>query len=102
MLYHQLGLRFATATATDLPQGFEMLYHFSFDPAGEFYSIRVLLEDKRHPKIASITPMFPAAEWIEREIWELVGIDFPGHPNLTRLLLDEDWPQKDYPLRRSA
>ena len=98
-LFKDLGLRFSTASSIDTEKGFEILYHFSFDKAGEFYSVRVLIEDKKHPQIDSITPIFPGAEWIEREIWELLGINFIGHPNLKRLLLAEDWPEGDYPLR---
>jgi len=99
VLFKELGLRFATASGVELPEGFEILYHFSFDKAGEFYSVRVLIKDKKHPQIDSITPIFPGAEWIEREIWEMLGINFIGHPNLKRLLLAEDWPEGDYPLR---
>jgi Ni,Fe-hydrogenase III component G len=99
-LFKELGLRFATASGTDTPEAFEILYHFSFDKAGEFYSLRVLLEDKKKPEIRSITPIFPGAEWIEREIWEMLGINFIGHPNLKRLLLAEDWPEGNYPLRQ--
>jgi len=98
-LFRDLSLRFSTASALEVPLGFEILYHFSFDPAGEFYSLRVLLTDKLHPRIDAITPLFPGAEWVEREIWELMGIEFSGHPNLKRLLLSDDWPQNDYPLR---
>ena len=101
-MFRQLGLRFSTATAIDTPQGFELLYHFSWDPAGEFYTVKVLLTDKLHPRIDAITPIFPGAEWMEREIWELMGIDFAGHPNLKRLLLDDDWPKEDYPLRQKG
>jgi len=98
-LFKDLGLRFSTASGIDTEKGFEILYHFSFDKAGEFYSVRVLIEDKKHPQIDSIAPIFPGAEWIEREIWEMLGINFTGHPNLKRLLLAEDWPEGDYPLR---
>jgi NADH:ubiquinone oxidoreductase subunit C len=99
-LFRDLALRFSTASATDTPQGLEMLYHFSFDEAGQFFSLRVMLENKAHPEIDSITPLFPGAEWIEREIWELFGINFKGHPNLKRLLLADDWPEGEYPLRK--
>ena len=44
----------------------------------------------------------PAAEWIEREMWELLGIDFKNHPDMRHLLLDDDWPEGNYPLRRSV
>lgn len=99
-LFKTLSLRFSTASGTDTPGALEILYHFSYDKSGEFYSARVLLEDKKHPQIDSITPLFPGAEWIEREIWEMLGINFIGHPNLKRLLLADDWPDGDYPLRR--
>jgi Ni,Fe-hydrogenase III component G len=98
-LFKELGLRFSIASGIDTPSGFEILYHFSFDKAGQFYSVRVLLEDKKHPQIDSIATIFPGAEWIEREMWEMLGINFIGHPNLKRLLLSEDWPQGQYPLR---
>jgi Ni,Fe-hydrogenase III component G len=98
-LFKDLGLRFAIATGQDTPQGIEILYHFCFDKAGQIFSARVLLVDKKEPKIDSIATLFPAAEWIEREMWELLGINFTGHPNLTRLLLAEEWPQGKYPLR---
>ena len=98
-LVKELGLRFSTASGVDTPQGFEILYHFSFDPAGEIYTLRVIIEDKTHPQIDAITPLFPGAEWIEREMWEMLGINFIGHPNLKRLLLADDWPEGNYPLR---
>ncbi len=99
VLFKELELRFITASATDMPDCFELVYHFSNDPAGEVYSAIVRLEDKTSPQIRSITPLFPGAEWIEREIWEMLGINFSGHPNLKRLLLSEDWPKDEYPLR---
>ena len=99
ILFKELGLRFATATGIDTPAGIEILYHFSFDRSGEIFSLRVLIEDKKKPEIDSITPVFPAAEWIEREMWELLGVNFIGHPNLKHLLLIDDWPEGKYPLR---
>jgi len=98
-LFKDLGLRFAIATGQDTPQGLEMLYHFSFDQTGEIISVRVLIEDKKKPQIDSLATLFPAAEWIEREIWEMLGVNFMGHPNLKRLLLADDWPEAKFPLR---
>lgn len=99
VLFKELQLRFITASAVDNPDSLGIVYHFSNDPAGEVYSVRVLLEDKIKPEIQSISPIFPAAEWIEREIWEMFGINFIGHPNLKKLLLADDWPEGEYPLR---
>jgi NADH-quinone oxidoreductase subunit C len=98
-LFRDLKLRFITATATEIPQGMEILYQFSHDPSGVVFSLRVQLPGKDKFSVDSITPLFPAAEWIEREMWELLGIDFIGHPNLTHLLLIDDWPEGDFPLR---
>jgi Ni,Fe-hydrogenase III component G len=99
-LFRELGLRFSIATGTDTPEGIEILYHFSFDKTGQFFSVRVLIKDRIKPEIDSISNLFPAAEWIEREMWELLGINFIGHPNLKHLLLSDEWPQGKYPLRK--
>ncbi len=99
--FEELGLRFAIATGTDMPEGIEILYHFSDDKAtGQMISFRVLIKDKKKPEIESIGKFIEAADWIEREIWELLGVNFIGHPNLTHLLLIDDWPDKDFPLRQ--
>ncbi len=101
MLFKELGLRFSIASGMEVPAGFEILYHFSSDPTGVMYSVRVLIEDKKNPAIDSLATLFPGAEWAEREMWEMLGITFTGHPNLTRLLLAEDWPEGKYPLRNT-
>lgn len=98
-VFKDLGCRFVTASGTDIPEGLEILYHFSDDPSGRIINLRVLIKDKLHPQIKSIAPLFKGAEWIEREMWELLGINFVGHPNLKRLLLIEEWPEGEYPLR---
>lgn len=99
-IFKELGMRFVTASAVESPKNFEILYHFSFDQTGEIYSIRAIIEDKRNPQIDAITPIFIGAEWMEREMWEMFGINFIGHPNLKRLLLADDWPENNYPLRK--
>ena len=100
ILFNGLSLRFAIATGVDTPCGIEILYHFTSDKSGELFSLRVLIEDRKNPSIDSLTSIFPAAEWIEREMWELLGINFTGHPNLKHLLLIDDWPEGKYPLRK--
>ncbi len=99
--FGDLGCRFVTATGTDTPQAIEILYHFSYDPKGQMISLRTLLTDKKNPHIQSITPIITGAEWIEREIWELLGVEFDGHPNLKHLLLIDDWPEGKHPLRHN-
>jgi len=98
-LYHDLCARFSIATGTDTPIGVEILYHMAFDRLGVIVSVRVLVE-KPELKMPSLTEIIPATEWIEREIHEMLGVDFIGHPNLERLLLPDDWPEGIYPFRK--
>lgn len=98
-MFKDMSCRFVTASGMHTPVGFEILYHFSHDPSGVMISLRARIENKEHPEIESITPVIRGAEWIEREIWELLGINFKNHPNLKRLLLADEWPEGKYPLR---
>ena len=98
-LFNDVKARFSTASGVDTRKAVEILYHFSVDEIGLFISLRVILE-KPNLEIDSLTPIMKCAEWIEREIHELLGVDFKGHPNLKHLLLKDDWPEGEYPLRR--
>jgi len=63
----------------------------------EMYCIKVRA-DREQPKVPSVTGVWETANWQEREIYDLLGIEFPGHPNLARILLPDDWV--GHPLRK--
>ena len=91
-------------TATDWPPRAEG----RFDVVYCLYStrlrhrIRVKIIVAEHQPIPSATALWPAADWLEREVWDLFGVNFTGHPDRRRILMPDDWqgfPQrKDYPL----
>ncbi len=99
LMIDELQARFQIATGVDTPDAIEVMYHWAFDRLGCVVTVRTRLE-RDDPQIDSIAPFCPAAEWIEREMWELLGIQFRDHPDLRHLLLSEDWPEGKYPLRR--
>ena len=83
------------------PKRFSVSYHLlrvSDVPAR--VRVQVWLDDGE--PIASVLPIWPAADWFEREAWDMLGIRFEGHGNLVRILMPEDWEghplRKDYPL----
>jgi NADH-quinone oxidoreductase subunit C len=95
----QLGYsRFVDLTAVDLLQRegrFELVYLF--------YSIErkawLRIKTRTDGEAPSITPSVPAANWFERELFDLFGITFSGHPNLARIMLPDTW--QGFPLRRT-
>jgi NADH-quinone oxidoreductase subunit C len=83
------------------PKRFSVSYHLlrlSDDPVR--VRVQVWLDDGE--AIASVLAVWPAADWFEREAWDMLGIRFEGHANLVRILMPEDWEghplRKDYPL----
>ena len=98
-LFNEAKIRFVIASGVDTREAIEILYHFSVDEIGLIVSVRVIL-DKSNLEVDSLTSIMKCAEWIEREIHELLGVNFKGHPNLKHLLLKDDWPKGNYPLRR--
>lgn len=98
-LFKEMGCRLSTATGTELYAGIEVLYHFSHDPTGIYFCPRVLMTDKKNPRMNSITPIVRGAEWIEREMAEMLGVDFIGHPRKEPLLTKNNPGNLDKPLR---
>jgi len=80
---------------------FQLSYHILSHTYKEHIRLRAFVADT-DPAIESITPVWPGANYYEREVFDLFGIRFEGHPNLRRILMPEDWEghplRKDYPV----
>jgi len=76
---------------------FELSYHLVSILKREKVRLRVRLSGN-DAVVDSLVPVWPGANWLEREIFDLFGIRFTGHPDLRRILLPDDW--EGYPLRR--
>jgi NADH-quinone oxidoreductase subunit C len=76
---------------------FEVIYHLLSISKKERVRLKVRL-DSASPAVESLTPLWPGANYFEREVFDLFGIRFTGHPYLRRLLMPEDWD--GHPLRR--
>jgi Ni,Fe-hydrogenase III component G len=98
-MFKDLGARFQIASGVDTPTAIEILYHWALDRLGFIVTVRTRL-DRDKPEIESVAGICAGTEWIEREMWELLGITFRNHPDMRHLLLREDWPEGQYPLRR--
>ena len=98
-LYKTAGFRFIIASALHTKRGFEIHYHFSMDKTGLVLNIHVVLEHE-NPQIESLSNMFNASNWIEREMHELFGINFINHPNQEKLISEGNWAEGVYPYRK--
>ncbi|MCE5251154.1 NADH-quinone oxidoreductase subunit C [bacterium] len=98
-MYENLGGRLATASGVDMRSGIEILYHFMYPQEHRMITVRTKVK-KPSPEIGSIGMFLPAAIWIEREIYDLLGVVFTNHPDPRRLVLADDWPDGVHPLRR--
>ena len=82
------------------PKRFAVNYHLVAVPGGRRVRVQVWLDEDE--PVDSVVSVWPTADWHEREAWDMMGIRIEGHPNLTRLLMDDDWEghplRKDYPL----
>jgi len=98
-LYKDSGFRFIIASAIHTRRGFEIHYHFSRDSAGLILNLHVIL-DRNKPEVESLSNMFNASNWIEREMHELFGINFLNHPNQDKLISEGNWAEGVYPYRK--
>jgi NADH-quinone oxidoreductase subunit C len=108
--YLQKNLRYtflSSVTAVDwlerLPR-YDVVYHLLSIPhqCELRLKVRVGQRGEEHPSVPTVISVWPAANWYEREVYDLFGITFAGHPDLRRILMPIDWTtyplRKDYPL----
>lgn len=94
----QLGFDYLSEThGTDFETHMEIYNHFYSYKNNQSVALKVMI-DREKPVVSSITPLWEGANWPEREAFDLLGIVFEGHPNLTRIMMPDDWV--GHPLRK--
>jgi len=82
---------------------FSVVYHLLSLPFNRRLRLKVPVDDGE-PALDSLTPWWGAANWLEREVWDMFGIRFAGHPDLKRILMYDGFEghplRKDYPIRK--
>ena len=81
---------------------FELVYNFYSIAKNLRVLVKTTIPDSEKPSIRSIQPIYPGADWLEREVYDMLGIEFEGHSDLRRIITPEGmdgWPhRKDFPL----
>jgi NADH-quinone oxidoreductase subunit C len=102
--YDQKFVRLSTVTAVDrypAEPRFEVVYHLHSIERNERVRLKCRLRGE-DPVIESVTGVWRGANWYEREVFDLFGIKFLGHPDLRRIMMPDDWEghplRKDYPV----
>ena len=85
-------------TAVDRERHFELVYHLQSLDLNHILQLKVIATDREDPSVPSLTGVFHGAHLQEREVFDLFGIRFDGHPDLRRLFLWDGFP--GYPLRK--
>jgi NADH-quinone oxidoreductase subunit C len=108
--YLQKTLRYnflSTITAVDWPERtprYDVVYHLLSLPNQCVIRLKLRVGEKgeENPSVPSVVSIWPGANWYEREVFDLFGLTFTGHPDLRRILMPPDWTshplRKDYPL----
>lgn len=84
-------------TAVDFTTHFTVVYHLESTDFRHLVVLKSLIADRENPKVDSLTALYPAAEYFEREVFDLFGIRFNNHPNMIRFFMEDDY---GYPLRK--
>lgn len=105
--YDQQFVRLSSVTAVDrypMEPRFEVVYHLHSIERNERLRLKCRIAGS-DPEIESVTSVWRSANWYEREVFDLFGIRFAGHPDLRRIMMPDDWEghplRKDYPVTGS-
>ena len=95
----QLEFNFLNAvSAVDYIEYFEVLYHLTSFEHNHSAVVKTRVYGRENPSVPSVVEVWPGADFQEREVWDLMGVAFEGHPSLKRIMLWEGFP--GHPLRR--
>lgn len=98
-LRDQLGFDLLSCiSGVDMLDHLESVYHVRSTTRGQLLQLKVRL-DAQKPEVDSVASVWPTANWLERETYDMFGIRYTGHPDLRRMLLDDDF--EGYPLLKS-
>ena len=98
-LRDQLGFDLLSSiSGVDMLDHLETVYHLRSTVRGQLLQIKVRL-DHEEPEVDSVVSVWPTANWLERETYDMFGVKFAGHPDLRRMLLDDDF--EGFPLLKS-
>jgi len=81
----------------DVEGRFRVVYQLLDMERRELLRVKALVEDE-DVEVPTVSDLYGTADWLEREVWDMFGIRFAGHPNLTRILMDQDF--EGFPCRR--
>lgn len=84
-------------SAVDWPDRLDVVYHLYSIPKKHYVTLKVKVS-RGNSTVPSAVSVWKAADWQEREVYDMFGIDFEGHPDLSRILLEPDW--EGFPLRK--
>lgn len=85
-------------SGVDMLDHLETVYHLRSTTRGQLLQVKVRISNE-NPEVDSVVSVWPTANWLERETYDMYGIRFSGHPDLRRMLLDDDF--EGYPLLKS-
>jgi len=85
-------------TGVDFPEHMEVLYHLRSTTHQHEVVVKAKIKNRENPSIDSVYDLYKTAEYHEREIFDLFGVKFNNHPDLRRILLDDEW--EGHPLRK--